>query len=170
MLSQADMQVCLPKFPYEPFGAVPKSLFRAKASTKHPESPSDCWTKQNECLPLVLQFLRFCGSTVRPLPLKFSAFAVAEAQKRLGRGLRRGLRPRKKLKTRKDQEEAQAQKKLGKAPKPRQCPEDASCPEKVGKRPRSLEKAQKRPEVQKRLGRGPEAQKKFRRGLRPRKG
>ena len=40
VLSQADMQVCLPKFPYKPFGAVPRSLFRPKASAKHPESLS----------------------------------------------------------------------------------------------------------------------------------
>ena len=30
------MQVCLPKFPYKPIGAVPKSLFRPKAGAKHP--------------------------------------------------------------------------------------------------------------------------------------
>ena len=32
MLSQANMQVCLPKFPYQPFGVASKSLFRPKAS------------------------------------------------------------------------------------------------------------------------------------------
>ena len=51
MLLQADMQVCLPKFPYKPSGVVPKSLCWPKAGAKHPELQNHPHQKWSGRLP-----------------------------------------------------------------------------------------------------------------------